>query len=53
MCTHSTLLNTTLEPPNMSNITDSATWRAASNLRSQHMQLKGLYNMILNAHSTK
>jgi hypothetical protein len=59
MCTNSTLLNTTLEPPTTNNITDSATGRAASNLRSQHMKLKGtdhlkgLYNMILRAHSTK
>lgn len=31
----------------------AATWRAASNLRSQHTKLKGLYNMILSEHSTK
>lgn len=53
MCTNSTLLNTTLEPPTINNITDTATGRAASNLRSQHMKLKGLYSMILRAHSTK
>jgi hypothetical protein len=52
MCTNSTLLKTTLEPPTI-NIMDSATWRAASNLHSQHTKLKGTYNVILSAHSTK